>query len=308
MKKQFQSLTLIAVFCVCTTMAIFNLSSCKKEDAIPKSSEKAISGFSFASLSPAVTATISGNTISTTLPLGTDVTKLVPTITLSTKATVSPASGTAQNFSKDVTYTVTAEDGSTQIYTAKVPVNDIVEYKGLTVYANSTTRADLNQQNLVSFAEGKVYTLADGSKYDTKVDAIFFGSGGSGSSINLYFYSPAYAIKNQAAFTDIVKKWGTARSLFTHSLFYLWAGIDNTGIRIAEWNNITTSAIIQSYIKQKTSLSEDDFMFLTENNKLRNEKICGFQTKEGKYGFIKFNTGTKANGYLELTFDVKIQK
>ncbi len=93
-----------------------------------KSSAKAITAFAFNGLSPAVTATIdaTAKTISATVASGTDVTKLVPTITLSDKATVSPASGVAQDFSKDVAYTVTAEDGTTQAYMVKVTKEVVV--------------------------------------------------------------------------------------------------------------------------------------------------------------------------------------
>ena len=46
---------------------------------------------------------------------------LVPTIKISEKATISPASGVAQDFSKPVTYTVTSEDGiTTTTYTVSV--------------------------------------------------------------------------------------------------------------------------------------------------------------------------------------------
>lgn len=93
-----------------------------------KSSAKAITAFAFSGLNPAITATIdaTAKTISATVTSGTDVTKLVPTITVSDKATVSPASGVAQDFSKAVTYTVTAEDGTTQAYVANVTVPAVV--------------------------------------------------------------------------------------------------------------------------------------------------------------------------------------
>ena len=51
------------------------------------------------------------------MPIGTDRTALAPTITLSSGATCSPASGIAQNFSSPQTYTVTAQDSSTKTYT-----------------------------------------------------------------------------------------------------------------------------------------------------------------------------------------------
>ena len=63
------------------------------------------------------------HTVKVTVPYGTTVTSLTPTIAVSTGATISPTSGTAQNFSSSVTYTVTAEDTTTtQAYTASVIV------------------------------------------------------------------------------------------------------------------------------------------------------------------------------------------
>ncbi len=60
-------------------------------------------------------------TIAITVPFGTEVTALTPTITY-TGTSVAPASGTAQDFTEPVTYTVTAQDGSTQSYTVTVNV------------------------------------------------------------------------------------------------------------------------------------------------------------------------------------------
>jgi len=101
---------------------------------VAKSSAKAITKFSFAALSPAVEATIdaTAKTISATVPAGTDATKLIPTITVSDKATISPATGVAQDFSKGVSYTVTAEDASSQNFTVTVtneyPTNGLLAY------------------------------------------------------------------------------------------------------------------------------------------------------------------------------------
>jgi hypothetical protein len=83
--------------------------------------EKAITAFAFTS--PAAKGVVheASHTVTVTVPYGTDLTALEPTIT-HTGARMSPASGTAQDFSSSVTYTVTAEDGSTQKYTATVTV------------------------------------------------------------------------------------------------------------------------------------------------------------------------------------------
>jgi hypothetical protein len=88
------------------------------------SSAKAITAFAFNGLTPAVTATINETTkaITASVPLGTVVTALVPTITVSANATVSPLSGAATNFTNPVTFTVTAQDGSIQTYTVTVSI------------------------------------------------------------------------------------------------------------------------------------------------------------------------------------------
>ncbi len=53
---------------------------------------------------------------------GTNVTALAPVITLSSGATINPESGTPADFTNPVTYTVTAEDGSSQDWTVTVTV------------------------------------------------------------------------------------------------------------------------------------------------------------------------------------------
>lgn len=68
-----------------------------------------------------VDGAITGASIALTLPAGTAVTSLVPTIE-HTGASVSPPSGVAHDFSAPSTYTVTAADGSTRAYTVSVAV------------------------------------------------------------------------------------------------------------------------------------------------------------------------------------------
>lgn len=77
---------------------------------------------SFEFTTPPASGTISGTAIAVTVPFGTNVTNLVPTITLSPLATVSPLGGTAADFTSPVAYTVTAEDGTTKAYTVTVTV------------------------------------------------------------------------------------------------------------------------------------------------------------------------------------------
>lgn len=113
-------------------LLLFGVVSCKKKDNVvtptpvtpTKSSAKDLKTFAFNALTPAVTAMIdaTAKTVKAEVPIGTDLTKLVPTLTVSEKATISPASGVVQDFSKAVTYTVTAEDGSTQVYTVTISI------------------------------------------------------------------------------------------------------------------------------------------------------------------------------------------
>lgn len=62
------------------------------------------------------------NTITFGVSEGADVTALVPTITVSEGATLSPAGGVATDFSDDITYTVVSEDGKTVAeYVVSIP-------------------------------------------------------------------------------------------------------------------------------------------------------------------------------------------
>ena len=93
-----------------TLLLVLFLFSCKKKSdpvLVSKSAAREVQLLSFTALSPAVKAVIdpSTKTFKAEVPSGTDLDKLVPTITVSGKATVSPASGVVQDFTKTVTYT-----------------------------------------------------------------------------------------------------------------------------------------------------------------------------------------------------------
>ncbi len=84
---------------------------------------KSITGFAFNGLDPVVSGSINQGSkkVSVTVPFGTDPSNLVPTITHN-GASISPNSGIAQDFTNPVSYTVTAEDSSSQSYEVKVTV------------------------------------------------------------------------------------------------------------------------------------------------------------------------------------------
>jgi hypothetical protein len=92
---------------------------------IGPNSAKDITAFNF--VSPAVTGTIIGTTISLTVPFGTNVTSLVPTFSTTGASVnvggVAQTSGiTAGNFTSPLNYTVTAADGTTKVYTVSVTI------------------------------------------------------------------------------------------------------------------------------------------------------------------------------------------
>lgn len=85
----------------------------------PLSSLKEITAFSF----PEGVGVIDGSDISVTVPFGTDVTALVPTIEFVGQS-LEPASGVAQNFTEPQFYTVTSEDLASSGYLVTVTVAD----------------------------------------------------------------------------------------------------------------------------------------------------------------------------------------
>ena len=95
-----------------------------RREATSQSSEKRLLDFAFNGLAPAVVGTVNetAKTVALTVPFGTNRTTLIPTLSVSPDATVSPASGVGQNFTTPVTYTVTAQDGSQQAYVVTVTV------------------------------------------------------------------------------------------------------------------------------------------------------------------------------------------
>ena len=121
------------------------------------SSARDILNFEFPGL-PAVS--FSGTHISVAAPWGTDVSALAPIHAVSPLATCAPASGSVRNFTTPQTYTVTAQDGSTQAYTVTVvpgpsPFNTWVAdpAQGLTAGVNDGPSDDPDHDGIVNLLE-----------------------------------------------------------------------------------------------------------------------------------------------------------
>ena len=118
------------------TMPEGNVSiSCQWETAATTST--GITGFSINGVAGAVNN--STNTITITMPRGTDVTKLTPVIATNGVKSLTPGNGETVNFTNAVTYTAAMEDGSSKTYT-------------VTVYVDKGTLADQFWDKLTDFA------------------------------------------------------------------------------------------------------------------------------------------------------------
>ena len=96
-----------------------------------------ITAFSINGVAAAVNNTT--NTITITMPRGTDVTKLTPVIATNGVKSLTPGNGETVNFTNAVTYTAAMEDGSSKTYT-------------VTVYVDRGTLADQFWDKLTDFA------------------------------------------------------------------------------------------------------------------------------------------------------------
>ena len=109
--------------------------TCKWETAT--TTAKGITSFSISGVVGAVNNTT--NTITITMPRGTDVTKLTPVIATNGVKSLTPGSGETVDFTNAVTYTAAMEDGSSKTYT-------------VTVYVDKGTLADQFWDKLTDFA------------------------------------------------------------------------------------------------------------------------------------------------------------
>ncbi|MBL0225105.1 MAG: hypothetical protein IPQ16_05860 [Geobacteraceae bacterium] len=143
-----------------------------------QSSTKAITAFSFAS--PAAEGVIdeATHTIAISVPSGTDVTALVPTITHS-GAGISPASGEPRDFTSPVVYTVTAEDLTTQDYMITVTTAPWATCGDVLTYAGD---------NYPTVQIGTQCWLAKNLNTGTMIP-IISGQGASCSSVQKYCYN-----------------------------------------------------------------------------------------------------------------------
>jgi len=136
-KQKFNCIKKLTFLVILLSAMLFN--GCKKKDSfLPKGTAKEITRFDFtetlnSALDKNYVGVINGLSIAVAVPYGTDVTKLKPTIEVSAGATISSSkkSEDENDFSSTQTYTVKAQDNSTQDYkitVTKATADDITLY------------------------------------------------------------------------------------------------------------------------------------------------------------------------------------
>lgn len=145
------------------------------------SSAKSITNLSVTINGQEVNGTIDEATKIISLDVGkVDIRSLIPTIEISEHATISYQVGTSENFEDEVTYTVTAEDGSTNSYKVRVnwPTFDDNGFPSISYYyigAETVIRGEFLDTNY-----GEKLYLSDGnSSYDLTVNNSFLYSQGT---------------------------------------------------------------------------------------------------------------------------------
>ena len=198
---QFMLVVLLVVFASCSN---------DSEDPSPnppatKSGAKSIISFKFSALNPEVGGAFieAEKKITLTVPNGTDVTALVPTIVVSEKATISPATAVAQNFTSPVEYTVTAEDGTTQKYTVTVTVSTAVSF----TLSPMTTTTDVEQDGVL-IIDGTQFGSYENNKVvlknKTTGTEVEIKAASASTATRLFFKIPADLVLGDYTFTVFV--------------------------------------------------------------------------------------------------------
>ncbi len=161
---------------VTTLLLIF---SCSKDDSddvtnngepdIVLSSENEIKAFKIIIEENEYVPDVSNDSITWAFPASIDLSKSNTIITISEKATISPESGIVQDFTKPVTYTVTAEDGNTNTYVVNLTSNAAREGNSIRVVGFE----DIDGPYSSSFSyEDDLVTVRTRLPYETPLTAL----------------------------------------------------------------------------------------------------------------------------------------
>ena len=208
----------------------FNLFfACSEEEKL--SSEASITGFEIKSLNQV--GTISSTTIIMSVPYGTDISNLSPTITVSEGATLTPASGLARDFTSTVGYSVTAEDGTTtSSYSVTISTLDPDSVVISSFDVSNAESVDINQEGLtitINMLEGSDVTSL--SPVITTIPSDAESSPASGEA------------QDFSSSVDYTITAGTTSSTYTASVNFIPTGVDVNGVSIYFDGSVASSTL-----------------------------------------------------------------
>jgi len=169
-------------------LLLFTLNGCKKDDSAPDPLSKVVSPGKqityFKIVTPAATGVLdtTNKTVSLTVPIGTVLTTLATDISIAAGHTITPASGTVQNFTTPVVYTVKRPDKTTTTWTVTVGTaavnvgHDITSSVTWTSDKIYTITGDINIGNnsVLTIQPGTVIKFAAGSRFLFVNDSYFY--------------------------------------------------------------------------------------------------------------------------------------
>jgi Domain of unknown function (DUF5018) len=295
---------------------------------VVKSSANDILTFTFNASSPKVNSKIDliNKEITSLLPMETDFKKLTPTITISEKASISPATDIAQDFSKDITYTVTAEDGTAKSFSVKAST-DAYFYPNIRMTIGEDKGfISVNDSNLLDYRNGKVYQLKDGAKNAESIDLVL----NNYCSLTL---SPPIVLKNCGVscglgrLNDFVKpqNWPIYRvgdiDLLNNDRNEVKVGEYGYGqINASEWSKIAFADDINQTQTLGRKLDSKNTGNISQTTLVNTNLSCAISTSndkvlyrfishDGKKGLLRItNFGKKSSGAYYIVLDIKIQK
>ncbi|MFX0556950.1 leucine-rich repeat domain-containing protein [Maribacter sp. CXY002] len=166
---------------LCIYLMAFALFSCSKDDTEVvkepvKSSVKQITSFVFKAneneaIAEDVTAVIDeqNKTITATVPNGTDINSLTPTLVVSEKAVVDQTG--AKDFSSPVNYTVMAEDGTKAVYKTTVTINPS-DKKEILVFGFKANENDNLNEDIIGSIDQDAKTINVVLPEDSSLNAL----------------------------------------------------------------------------------------------------------------------------------------
>ena len=263
-------------------VAMTTISCSNDDDTISQSSLAEITNFTldFTGLNADDVDYELGTAIVVSVPYGTPLTGVMPTISVSENASISPASGEAISFEDGVakTFTVTAEDGSTKAYTVTVNVRPEV---GSGSRLKTYTVDDLIFGQTV---ENYTYNDADFVKEISKSEDDF-------GTLITTVYSLVYDDKNQV----IEKTAEGEKTVYTYE-----AG------KITKAEEYEDGELIYVY---SYTYNEDDLMIREEQTNYQGEEpvLDDIWTYiyDDKGNVIKYTRGTAQTNSVEATYDTK---